>query len=710
MENQKHRFCGTKVLALILTIVLLPLVSAQGAKAETVLKFKATYGQTEARTIVDMINSMRTSSTDAWVYDENNQKVELSGLEPLTYDYALEKVAMLRAAEIALSFEHQRPNGKRCFSAYDEMGVQYGGAGENIAAGQESAVAANRAWREDDENYSGQGHRRNMLKSSFTAVGIGHVYYQGTHYWVEEFASNVTDAAQTSANDESTLCEVAVSESNIISTSISCAVENLSLSPGESVKLPDAALGYVISGNWSCSGEACKVEGTVESEILDPTVAKLEDGKIIALKIGETSLKLTANGIEKEIPITVKEQSISIDKTTVASIPDQSYTGQQITPSVTVKYGDTTLTQNQDYTLSYVNNTNVTSTARVVITGKGKYTGSKTVYFRIVKNEQKISLSGATISSIPSQTYTGNAIQPSVTVAMNGKVLTRNTDYQVTYSNNVNVGTATVTITGTGKYTGTKITTFTIVNNAVSLEGATISPIASQSYTGQPISPAVTVILDGKTLTLNTDYTVTYSNNVNAGTAAVTVTGKGNYTGTKTASFKITSIRDLSQAEVSYSSSYTYGGRTICPSVSVKLGLTALTEGTDFSVTYNNNNAPGKGVLTVTGIGNYTGTIQKTFIIHPKKPVINGYARKGKKAVLSWTADSMVNGYEIYRAKGTSTAYSCVKQIFNASTHVYRDNKLAKRGKYSYKIRSYVIVDGERIYSDYTKLKALSSK
>ncbi|MCR5475371.1 MAG: hypothetical protein K6F28_09245, partial [Lachnospiraceae bacterium] len=68
---------------------------------------------------------------------------------------------------------------------------------------------------------------------------------------------------------------------------------------------------------------------------------------------------------------------------------------------------------------------------------------------------------------------------------------------------------------------------------------ATVSGIKTKSYTGKKITQALTVALDGKTLKADTDYTVSYKNNKNAGTAKVTITGKGSYTGSVTKSFKI---------------------------------------------------------------------------------------------------------------------------------------------------------------------------
>lgn len=158
----------TKVKAVLFCLIIgciIAMPQRVNAAENTTVNISVQYGQTEARTILGMINDMRTSSTDAWYWNKDNTaKVKCSNLSTLTYNYDLERVAMKRAAEIALSFDHTRPNNEVCFSCFKEENVNDCTAmGENIASGQTTAKSANTAWREDDEDYSGQGHRRNML-------------------------------------------------------------------------------------------------------------------------------------------------------------------------------------------------------------------------------------------------------------------------------------------------------------------------------------------------------------------------------------------------------------------------------------------------------------------------------------------------------------------------------------------------------------------
>ncbi len=143
----------------------------------------------------------------------------------------------------------------------------------------------------------------------------------------------------------------------------------------------------------------------------------------------------------------------------------------------------------------------------------------------------------ATIDAIPDQAYTGKALKPKVTVRLDSGMLVAGTDYTVSYSDNTNVGTATVTVTGKGDYTGAKSASFKVV--PASLAKATIAPIPRQLRTGKALEPAVAVTLGGRALVAGTDYTVAYKDNTSVGTATVTVTGKGNYTGTARATFEI---------------------------------------------------------------------------------------------------------------------------------------------------------------------------
>ena len=227
------------------------------------------------------------------------------------------------------------------------------------------------------------------------------------------------------------------------------------------------------------------------------------------------------------------------------------YNGEPQIPEITVKDGDKVLTAGSDYILIFVpDNVNV-GTCTVHITGFFNYCGTVSKEFEIIPSDtQKIPMSACSVSVDKTFTYTGSAITPAVTVTYNNKQLTKDTDYTVSYSDNINPGTATVTITGKGNYTGSKSVNFTIKEPEQKKTDISDCNITLDktvyTYDGLAKKPAVTVTYGSATLSQGTDYTVSYSNNINIGNATVTVTGMGNYTGSVSKGFAIQAPQNTS--------------------------------------------------------------------------------------------------------------------------------------------------------------------
>lgn len=291
---------------------------------------------------------------------------------------------------------------------------------------------------------------------------------------------------------------------------------------------------------------------------------------------------------------------------TFYKIASQYYTGSQIKPVPKIKNGTTTLKNGTDFTLTYQNNVNK-GTAKVYIKGKGNYSGSCSLTFSITA--RPVSTLKITV---PSATYNGKAQKPAVTVKYNNYKFKNSTDYTLSYKNNTKIGTATVTVKGKGKLSGTKSVTFKI--NAKPIKNAVITYNNSLTYNGSTLSPAVTVKYGNATLKKNTDYTVAYSNNVNAGTGTITITGKGIYGGSVKKTFTIKKL-GISATAVSGTGNKVYTGSAIKPVPAVKAGGRTLKNGTDFTVSYKNNTEPGTATLIVNGKGNYSGSVSKTFKI-----------------------------------------------------------------------------------------------
>ena len=226
-------------------------------------------------------------------------------------------------------------------------------------------------------------------------------------------------------------------------------------------------------------------------------------------------------------PREIEAKDVAFDK-------ELTYTGNELTQTVTVTVNGKTLTVGTDYTVSDLAGTEPGSYP-VTVAGTGNYTGTVTKSFEIAKAD--ISSAEITYDAGP-YGYTGKEWKPEVAVSFNDAALTADTDYTVSYENNINAGTAKIIITGIGDhFTGLTEKTFTI--NSAEISGCTFAPIADVTYNTKAHTPEVTVAISGRTLEADKDYTVSYASNINAGTATVTVTGKGNFTGTASKTFTI---------------------------------------------------------------------------------------------------------------------------------------------------------------------------
>ena len=186
------------LLCLLLCAAMLGSLAVVAYAETATAKVTGQFRYTEARRMLTMINQFRTGS-DAWYWNSDDKtKTVCSNLGELSYDYALEEIAMKRARELALYYSHTRPTGQDCFTLSSD-GVQ--SWGENIAYGQGSAEEVFIDWREDNDSYLGQGHRRNMLNSSFNAVGFGCFYHKGVLYWAQEFGRSQSGRGAPTANE-----------------------------------------------------------------------------------------------------------------------------------------------------------------------------------------------------------------------------------------------------------------------------------------------------------------------------------------------------------------------------------------------------------------------------------------------------------------------------------------------------------------------------
>lgn len=443
-------------------LVLVMLVSVCGfsspaviAKAADIQNFQVTgtYRQSEARTMLSMINAFRTGN-DAWQWNEDDsEKVQITGLLALNYDYNLEKIAMQRAMELVVSYSHTRPNGESCFSAYTN---EYQGGGENIAIGTSDVTAANafKLWQETDEKYAGQGHRRNMLSKDFQSVGIGYVYYKGCHYWVQEFGDRVVTVDSTPANDSQTAVTVPVSTDQITASNVSSNVDRYQLGKGDTAELPALTFELRTTDTWSYAPSASAAPAQAPAwQVKDTTIATISGNNIVAIAPGTTSLTATVGGQNFDIPITVAEGNLETAEITL-SPASYTYNGKEKTPAVIVSYNGKTLTGGTDYTVSFTDNVNA-GTATVTITGTGSYAGTASAVFTIKKATNKITLSKSSYALKYSKKTRTLTLKPKVKA---GKITYTSSNKKVKVSKTGKVtipkkftGNATITVKVTDK-------------------------------------------------------------------------------------------------------------------------------------------------------------------------------------------------------------------------------------------------------------------
>ncbi len=273
---------------------------------------------------------------------------------------------------------------------------------------------------------------------------------------------------------------------------------------------------------WRC-GET--VLGTGETYVLTAedigqsiTVAAIGTGKYI--------------GTVESAAVTAEPCDIAIVTADLAA--SYTYTHDAITPMVALKNGKLNLRKGTDYTVEYLNNTNA-GNAVIRVSGIGNYKGTKDVGFTIAP----MPVEQLTVAAIPDEYYTGSAIEPELTILHGSYRLVKDQDYTVAGTDNLSPGTATVTVTGINNYSGSLERSFTILRQP--LNAATVTTAQEEyAYTESEITPEVTVVFDGRTLSPETDYTVSYTNNLREGTATVTVTGVNGYSGAASTTFRIT--------------------------------------------------------------------------------------------------------------------------------------------------------------------------
>jgi len=230
-------------------------------------------------------------------------------------------------------------------------------------------------------------------------------------------------------------------------------------------------------------------------------------------------------------------------------------------------------------------------------------------------------------------------------------------------------------------------------------------------YNGSTLTPKV-VIKDGSyTLKEGKDYTLSYSNNRNAGLGKIKITGKGQYNGSVQKTFVIEAA-PISSVKLS-AKKYVYNGSARKPTVTVKnASESVLSANKDYTVTYRNNVKVGTATVVINGTGNYTGVLTKTFTIIPKKPVISSVTAGKKNFMLRWKKQTTeTSGFVIQYARNST--FTSGKKLVTLKKNTYTARKvsgLLAGKKYYVRIEAFKTVGGKRYYSNWSDVKVVTPK
>ena len=272
---------------ILLSMLAVLIFSARPVRAAgmTSVPVEFTYDQTEARKMLAMINDFRTGPNAYYLNEDNVTTTRVPGLAPLVYDYELEEAAMQRAAELAARFAHTRPDGTH----YKSIRTSHSARGENIAVSGGAWPVDDMfvTFREDDDDYDGQAHRRNFLATWAVSVGIAccHDALGGT-YWAVEFGAPASSAPAVPPLQGKKTLRIEVPSDDILGFDVDQPEKRFYvMEPGSVLDISGVIDPHLVMGG-DCS-DFMPSDTTCTWTCTDQSVAFYAGGKIFAKKAGE---------------------------------------------------------------------------------------------------------------------------------------------------------------------------------------------------------------------------------------------------------------------------------------------------------------------------------------------------------------------------------------------------------------------------------------
>ena len=307
--------------------------------------------------------------------------------------------------------------------------------------------------------------------------------------------------------------------------------------------------------------------------------------------------------------ISARYVDISIDQTSY------KYDGKSHKPKVYAYYHGSGLTQNQSYTVKYPSNTVNAGLHTITVNFKGNYTGTKKIQYRI--NGIKANEVTASLSTY-NFTYNGKVQRPKVYLYCRGIQLSPNISYTLSYgTGGIHSGTHTIKVNLKGNYEGSKTIKYTI--NKADIKNTVVNYNSNLTYDGQRNWPDIQVKYNGKHVKFS-EYSFSIPNSVNTGIYSITLKGKGDFYGTKKITYKILPIQMSSKnTKITVNNGkYIFYDNTNKPTVKVVTNGKTLKSSKDYSISYSGNGNIGYKKVTITGKGNYKGSLNKEYRIYAR--------------------------------------------------------------------------------------------
>lgn len=399
-----------------------------------------------------------------------------------------------------------------------------------------------------------------------------------------------------------------------------------------------------------------------------------------------------------------------------------TFTGYELAQnSITLSYGDTTLTNNKDYTIEYADNI-AAGKGKMIITGIGGYSGAIAKAFDILPKSAQLT----SVYYVDTLSYTGKPIRPDVMVTDGGKFLLPEHDYTVSYSSNTKIGVGKIIISFMGNYQGTITKTFTIYPAKQEIQslqtrykGFFIDFAQKGSATGYELQYSTrSDFADAKTLNISSNKTDKKTvSNLTAGkkyyvrVRSYTIVSGKRYNGAWSDTKSVTAAKyDIAKAKVAGIKNKSFTGKNITQSITVTYSGKTLKNGTDYTVKYSCNKNIGTARVTVTGKGSYGGVITKSFVITPAKQIIQKLMPVKKGFYIDYAQKGSATGYVISYAENISFSGAKTVKVTSNKTDKKTVTDLKSQKTYFVRVRSYTATGGKTYFGQWSDIAKVYTK